>query len=722
MLDRRIARPLFFVLHFIFILFIAAYLPAAHADTAYGQRLKVISPGGYRGLLTKFEDGSWAKVIVKVAAASPSESLLQPGETEEHAVRRRGAQDQVLADLEARGHKPTHVYRYKYTPYIAMTIDGNSLEALLQSPQVIVVEEDVLVPLALDLTVPRIGARALHTVDITGKGYAVAVLDTGVDKTHPFLQGGVVSEACYSSKSGGTSSLCPGGDEESTAEGSGLPCGGKWVSEDCDHGTHVAGIVAGRMGVPTSPGPGVAPEASIIAVQVFSRSGSSLGAWNSDIKKGLERVYELSHTYSIASVNMSLGEGAYTGYCDSYSLKESIDRLREAGIATVVASGNNGYCGAISAPACISSAVSVGATDDADAAAGYSNRAWFMSLFAPGSSIQSSVPGGIYQSWNGTSMAAPHVAGAWALMKEAYPAASVADILSAFSSTGSDIPVGTCHPGTTRKRMDVEAAHDLLSPNASLVVSKEGLGEGTVVSSPAGINCGADCGELFLKGTPVTLSAFPEEGTVFGGWSGGGCSGTDPCSVIMSQRTSVTALFVKETTIGTTLTISGVDFGTRKGKVLIGTTPAKISQENWNDDAITFTIGKVPEGSPDIFPVTVIPKSKGTTPIPPMRNALVVKKPVTDNPLYHGAEKTSVTITGKFFGTRKPKVFVEYTDREGLLKKKSCKVTSWSMDTTTGESRLTFLMPTLPKGSGPNTHLLEIVNKVGAATTSIIAF
>ena len=104
----------------------------------------------------------------------------------------------------------------------------------------------------------------------------------------------------------------PGGEEESDRWDRQCPMGVLYPSGECNHGTHVAGIVAGRSGVSGSPGPGVAPEADIIAIQVFSRVlVTALVHGTSDIMKGLERVYELRNTYSIASVNMSLG-GNYT--------------------------------------------------------------------------------------------------------------------------------------------------------------------------------------------------------------------------------------------------------------------------------------------------------------------------------------------------------------------------------------------------------------------------
>ena len=148
----------------------------------------------------------------------------------------------------------------------------------------------------------------------------------------------------------------------------------------CEHGAHVAGIAAAGG----SAFSGVAKDASSIAVQVFSliqdASGVGIGAWESDLMSALEFVYRERTATKIASVNMSLGVGASTGYGDNDPLKAPIDNLRAAGIA----SGNSGFTNALSYPACISSAVSVGATTKGDVVASFSNSASFLSLLAPG--------------------------------------------------------------------------------------------------------------------------------------------------------------------------------------------------------------------------------------------------------------------------------------------------------------------------------------------------
>jgi len=380
-----------------------------------------------------------------------------------------GLQDEVVDDVLGRtsgDRADLHVKRFQLIPAMGLQVDAAGLEALLENPAVIDIIEDVPVPPVLDDSVPLIGADPDGSFSgFTGDGWAVAVIDTGVDKAHSFLSGKVVSEACYSKNNTeyGSTSVCPGGAEQSTVSGSGTYC--DLAVYGCDHGTHVAGISAGSG----ASFAGVAKDADIIAIQVFSRFDDVLMclplpapcalSWNTDQVLGLERVYALRGAFQIASVNMSLGGGSYSAYCNSEIHKPVIDSLRAAGIATVISSGNAGETGAISSPACIETAVSVGSTTKSDVVASYSNSASFLSLLAPGSSIYSSVPGGSYSTKDGTSMAAPHVAGAWAVLKEAAPDASVPEILSALQDTG--VPITDTRAGAgnrVKPRINVGAA------------------------------------------------------------------------------------------------------------------------------------------------------------------------------------------------------------------------------------------------------------------------
>ncbi|MFC9819421.1 S8 family serine peptidase [Streptomyces erythrochromogenes] len=123
--------------------------------------------------------------------------------------------------------------------------------------------------------------------------------------------------------------------------------------------------------------------------------------------EGLEKVHALKKGgTNIVAANMSLGGGRWTSACASDPRKAIIDGLLTENVATVVAAGNNGYTDAVSAPGCVSSAVTVGSTTDDDQVSTFSNRGPLLDLFAPGTWIVSSVPGNTYASKNGTSMAA----------------------------------------------------------------------------------------------------------------------------------------------------------------------------------------------------------------------------------------------------------------------------------------------------------------------------
>jgi subtilisin len=364
------------------------------------------------------------------------------------------AQQQAIARAQSAVAKRLEVQQgvvlrtYKHAPLMLVHVDQAGLADLVANPDVAAIQEDVPVPPTLMDSIPLIGADDAWTAGYSGAGQVVAILDTGVDSTHEFLAGKVVSEACFSSNfsSAGSTTLCPNGNEVQYGSGAGVNCSTDLAG--CKHGTHVAGIAAGD-GMNFS---GVAMDANIFAIQVFSlftddppdiTTCASAGlaspcilTWSSDQIDALQWVYDQHLDFGIAAVNMSLGGGYEDENCDNDARKYYIDNLRSVGIATVISSGNNGFKNAMGSPACISSAVSVGATTKGDEVAGYSNIAPFISLLAPGSSIYSSVPDDGYAYFNGTSMAAPHVTGAWAVLKSKLPGATVDEVLTAFQSTG----------------------------------------------------------------------------------------------------------------------------------------------------------------------------------------------------------------------------------------------------------------------------------------------
>ncbi len=378
--------------------------------------------------------------------------------------------------------------RYQSLPMLALAVTPEALRRLQKHPAVESIYADVPVPLpylfpeasappnnagaaqssnlafpALADTVDIIGARQAWSKGYSGRGWYVAILDTGIRHTHEFFQGKDIVEACFS-----LDGHCPNGQTSMIGPGAAAHYDSSY--SDYDHGTHVSGIAVGRK----SDGSrfGVARDADIIAINVFSKfppeecwDEDSLGpddppcvmSWDSDQLAALEYVYSLRGTYSIGAVNLSLGHGEYSEPCDDERRKPAVDNLRNVNIPVVIAAGNDGSCGTINAPACISSAIAIMASSKGDQEAGFNN--WHPTLgdiFAPGHRITSSIgrSDNVYGTWSGTSMAAPHVAGGLTLMRQAYPTDSVEALLLRIKEFGSAITT-LCPDNKSQKRIFV---------------------------------------------------------------------------------------------------------------------------------------------------------------------------------------------------------------------------------------------------------------------------
>jgi subtilisin family serine protease len=144
-----------------------------------------------------------------------------------------------------------------------------------------------------------------------------------------------------------------------------------------------------------------------------------------------------------------------------------------------------------------------------------------------------------YQFFQGTSMATPHVAGLAGLLLSVNPNLTVAQLRNAILST-VDRKASLSGKVSSGGRINARAALASVVANFTVAVAKAGAGTGTVTSTSSGINCGATCNGQFPQGSTVNLTATPNPGSVFSGWSGD-CTGTDPCS--LTQNGTVTATF-----------------------------------------------------------------------------------------------------------------------------------------------------------------------------------
>lgn len=362
---------------------------------------------------------------------------------------------------------------FSTVPYVALTVYPETLEKLKAMPVVIDIFEDRLTPLPenmktdaettgdnidepfLQESVQIVGGDVAWGFGYTGANWYVAVFDTGIRSSHEMFRGKNIVEQCFSLGSNPNNpdkGGCPNGKREMSGVGSAAPYGPQY-----GHGTHVSGIATGNNGVDRF---GVAKDAGLIHVQVFSYipEWASVGSYDADTAKALEYIYSIRNVYNIASINMSLGsQESYSGFCNDFR-KDLIDNLRAAGIATVIASGNEGQCNATAAPGCVEGAVTVNGTDKMDGEYMFGN--WhdtIVDLMAPGAYISSSTAwtDTTYEAYSGTSMATPHVAGAWAIFKQFDPTLSVGDILLALQETGTMISSGRCPARIAKPRINI---------------------------------------------------------------------------------------------------------------------------------------------------------------------------------------------------------------------------------------------------------------------------
>jgi subtilisin family serine protease len=321
-----------------------------------------------------------------------------------------------------------HVYRHALKGYSA-TMSAADAQTLRADPRVANVTPDRPVHLdqqTLPTGIDRIDGELSSTVSGNGAGSVnvdVAVIDTGIDLTHPDLN-------------------VAGGVNCST---------GRSFNDGNGHGSHVAGIIGARdndLGVV-----GVAPGARLWAVRVLNPAGS--GSFASVIC-GVDWV--TAHRDVIEVANMSLGgtgsEPAGSGCTTGDALHDAICRSVSAGVTYTVAAGNEADDAANHVPAAYDEVITVSAladfdgkpgglgsatcrADEDDTLANFSNFGADVDLIAPGVCIYSTYKRGGYATFSGTSMASPHAGGAAALYKSTHPSATPDQVKSALQAAGN---------------------------------------------------------------------------------------------------------------------------------------------------------------------------------------------------------------------------------------------------------------------------------------------
>jgi serine protease AprX len=304
-------------------------------------------------------------------------------------------------------------------PAVALAAAPTQIDALSQEPDVERIWPDLRVHSCLDVSASLIGAPEVWSQGYTGAGVGIVVLDTGIDLEHVDFAGRIAGTADF------------------TGEG---------VVDLNGHGTHVAGIACGDGHSQGGAYRGVAPGADLYAVKVLDRTGA---AYMSDVMAGIDwAIQQDVHILNLSLSGPAPGDG-------SDALSETCDLVAERGFVVCVAAGNSGpETRSIGPPGCARQVITVGASTDEDLVMEASSRGptsdgrtkpdvlfpgtGIISCRAQGTELGSPL-NSLYTEMSGTSMATPHACGVAALLLEADPGLTPAEIKELIMASAVDL-------------------------------------------------------------------------------------------------------------------------------------------------------------------------------------------------------------------------------------------------------------------------------------------
>jgi subtilisin family serine protease len=391
-----------------------------------------------------------SRVLSAAARRAPLDVASASSEAYVAALRRH--QDAVLARI------PHAQVGWRYGVVLngfSVTVPSAEVARIARIPGVAAVYPSTTYRSKLDRSVALIGAPVIWNADrsTAGQGMKIAILDDGIDPAHPFFSGaGVTIPPGYPR---GNTQFTTGKIIVARAFAPKTPA---WKSaalpfdpELSEHGTHVAGIAAGAAGSQALDGrviSGVAPAALLGNYKVLTVPTDADVGLDGNAPE-IAAAVEAAVADGMNVINLSIGEPEVEPTRDLVA--RALEGAAAAGVVSVVAAGNDFPefgAGSVGSPGSTSAAITVAAaTKSRDISSFSSGGPTPISLrmkpevAAPGSSILSSIPraDGLWTTFSGTSMAAPHVAGAAALLKQRHPAWTPAQIKSALALTGDPI-------------------------------------------------------------------------------------------------------------------------------------------------------------------------------------------------------------------------------------------------------------------------------------------